>query len=113
MLTLSQRKLPVYRRERGIKMEEIKERSLAISHQEEALPIKAPLQVLKYRTINKRFGWWAAVVLLQSYAKKQVCFYLWQGKDNEWKRKQKFGIHYKEDWERIKETVEEFVAELG
>jgi len=79
---------------------------------EEMLPIKPPLQTLKYKTINKRFGWWAAVVLLQSYAKKQVCFYLWQRKDDIWKRKQKFGIHSKEDWALIKKAVEEYVTEL-
>lgn len=79
---------------------------------EEMLPIKPPLQALKYKTINKRFGWWAAVVLLQSYAKKQVCFYLWQRKDDIWKRKQKFGIHSKEDWALIKKAVEEYVTEL-
>jgi len=79
---------------------------------EEMLPIKPPLQVLKYRTINKRFGWWAAVVLLQSYAKKQICFYLWQKKGDVWKRKQKFGIHSKDDWELVKKVVEEYAKEL-
>jgi len=81
--------------------------------EEEILPIKPPLQVLKHKTINKRFGWWAAVVLLQSYAKKQVCFYLWQRKDDIWKRKQKFGIHSKEDWEMIQKAVEAYVGELS
>ena len=81
--------------------------------QEEAPPIRSPLQVLKHETINKRFGWWAAVVLLQSYAKKQVCFYLWQRKGDIWKRKQKFGIHSREDWESIKDIVESYIAELA
>lgn len=82
------------------------------TEKEEVLPIKAPLQVLSHKTINKRFGWWAAVVLLQSYAKKQVCFYLWQKKDDIWKRKQKFGIHSKEDWEMVKKAVEGYINEL-
>jgi hypothetical protein len=81
--------------------------------EEERLPIKAPLRVLKFRTVNKKFGWWAAVVLLESYAKKQICFYLWQKKDDGWKRKQKFGIHSKEDWEIMKKSVESFIGELG
>ena len=80
--------------------------------EEERLPIKAPLRVLKFRTVNKKFGWWAAVVLLESYAKKQICFYLWQKKDDGWKRKQKFGIHSKEDWEIMKKSVESFIGEL-
>lgn len=79
---------------------------------EERVPIKAPLKVLRHHTINKKFGWWAAVVLLESYAKKQVCFYLWQKKDDTWKRKQKFGIHSKEDWQRMKQAVESYVNEL-
>jgi hypothetical protein len=80
---------------------------------EEKAPIKAPLKVLKYHTINKKFGWWAAVVLLESYAKKQICFYLWQKVDGGWKRKQKFGIHSKEDWQHMKRAVESFVGELA
>ncbi|MBD3427252.1 MAG: hypothetical protein GF409_08550 [Candidatus Omnitrophica bacterium] len=81
--------------------------------QEDRLPIKAPLRVLKFRTVNKKFGWWAAVVLLESYAKKQICFYLWQKKDEGWKRKQKFGIHSREDWEIMKKSVESFIGELA
>ncbi len=53
------------------------------------------------------------MVLLESYAKKQVCFYLWQKKDDGWKRKQKFGIHSKEDWAMMKNAVESFVGDLG
>ena len=48
---------------------------------EETVPIIAPLKVLDQKTINKRFGWWSAVVLLESYGRKQVCFYLWQKKE--------------------------------
>lgn len=78
----------------------------------EKVPIKAPLKVLGYRTINKKFGWWAAVVMLESYAKKQICFYLWQKKGEEWKRKQKFGVHSREDWVSIKNAVESFIQQM-
>ncbi|MBD3380476.1 MAG: hypothetical protein GF408_08465 [Candidatus Omnitrophica bacterium] len=78
----------------------------------EAVPIKPPLRVVDHRTINKKFGWWAAVVMIESYAKKQVCFYLWQKKDGTWKRKQKFGIHSKSDWKKMKEAVDSFAEEL-
>ncbi len=80
--------------------------------QEEKLPIKPPLQILKHQTINKQFGWWAAVVLLESYAKKQICLYLWQKRDSSWKRKQKFGIHSKEDWQLMKKAVELYIDEI-
>ena len=82
------------------------------AQEEEQVPIKAPLKALKVHTINKKFGWWAAVVLLESYAKKQICFYLWQRKNDTWKRKQKFGIHSKEDWQMMKKAVDSFVGEL-
>lgn len=78
----------------------------------EPLPIKEPLKVLDHCTINKKFGWWAAVVIVESYAKRQICFYLWQKKDGVWKRKQKFGIHSAEDWNIMKTAVESFVKKL-
>ena len=78
----------------------------------EKVPIIAPLKVIEYKTINKRFGWWSAVVLLESYGRKQVCFYLWQKRDDKWKRQQKFAIHSQEDWELITEAVSTMIEEL-
>ena len=78
----------------------------------EPVPIIAPLKVIKHKTINKRFGWWSAVVLLESYGRKQVCFYLWQKRDEKWKRKQKFAIHSQEDWELISDAVADVIGEL-
>lgn len=73
---------------------------------EEKVPIVAPLKVIEHKTINKRFGWWSAVVLLESYGRKQVCFYLWQKKpEGGWKRKQKFAIHNQQDWSLIQDAV--------
>ncbi|MDD4957183.1 MAG: hypothetical protein PHH49_03150 [Candidatus Omnitrophica bacterium] len=83
-----------------------------VADPDEPVPIKPPLKVLQSRTISKKFGWWASVVLLESYAKKQVCFYLWQKTGEEWKRKQKFGIHSKADWENIKKAVESFITNV-
>jgi len=78
----------------------------------EVLPIIAPLKVIEYATVNKRFGWWSAVVLLESYGRKQVCFYLWQKRDDKWKRKQKFAIHSQEDWDLIGTAVKKMIGEL-
>ena len=73
---------------------------------EEQVPIVPPLKVIEHKTINKRFGWWSAVVLLESYGRKQVCFYLWQKKpEGGWKRKQKFAIHNQQDWSLIQDAV--------
>jgi len=81
-------------------------------YDEEPLPIVAPLKVLGHKTINKRFGWWSAVVLVDSWGRKQVCLYLWQKKGEKWARKQKFAIHSQEDWNAINEAIEEMVPEL-
>jgi hypothetical protein len=80
--------------------------------QDEKLPIVAPLKVLEYKTINKRFGWWSAVVMVESWGRKQVCLYLWQKKGDRWARKQKFAIHNQEDWGLITEAVDSMVSEL-
>lgn len=81
--------------------------------EKEPVPIIAPLKIISYKTINKRFGWWSAVVLLESYGRKQICFYLWQKRENRWKRKQKFAIHSQEDWELISEAVNVMVGQLS
>lgn len=80
----------------------------------EKVPIGAPLKVLDYSTINKKFGWWSAVVLLESWGRKQMCFYLWQKKPNDgWRRKQKFAVHSQEHWALISEAADKMVEELG
>ena len=80
--------------------------------EEEKLPIGPPLKVLDSRTISKGFGWWSAVVLVESWGVKRLCLYLWQKSDNGWKRKQKYTLHSKERWKLISGAVEELVMEL-
>ncbi len=89
------------------------EKNVKTHDEEERMPIKPPLKVISSQTVSKKFGWWAAVVLLESYARKQICFYLWQKNEDGWKRKQKFGIHSKEDWQVMKKAVESYVNELS
>ena len=80
---------------------------------EEQVPIVPPLKVIEHKTINKRFGWWSAVVLLESYGRKQVCFYLWQKKpEGGWKRKQKFAIHNQQDWSLVQDAVAGMIETL-
>ncbi len=80
---------------------------------DEPLPIIPPLKALDYTTINKKFGWWSVVALVESWGRKQVCLYLWQRKGTRWARKQKFAIHSQEDWSIISDAVESLVSELG
>lgn len=83
------------------------------SFDEEKLPIIAPLKVLDSHTIGKRFGWWSAVALIESWGRKQICLYLWQKKGDRWGRKQKFAIHNHEEWALVSEAVEGFLDQLS
>ena len=79
----------------------------------ENIPIAPPLKVLDHKTIRKGSGWWLAVVLLESWNKKNIGIYMWQKKkDGAWHRKQKFTIHTLDKWKAIKEAVEEFSPQL-
>ncbi len=80
----------------------------------DALPIVSPLKVIDYHTIKKGSGWWLAVVLVESWGKRNIGLYLWQRKkDGRWHRKQKFTIHTKEKWGLISEAVEELMNDMG
>lgn len=79
---------------------------------EGALPIGPPLKVVDYRTVSKGFGWWAAVVLVESWGRRTIGLYLWQKKSEGWRRKQKFTIHDQEKWEMIANYVEEMLPGL-
>ncbi len=80
----------------------------------EVLPIVSPLKVIDYRTLKKGSGWWLAVVLLESWGKRNIGLYLWQRKkDGRWHRKQKFTIHTKEKWGLIFEAVEDLMRDMG
>ena len=83
-----------------------------VRREEDKLPICPPLKVLEYRTISKGFGWWSAVVLVESWGNKRLCLYLWQKSDNGWKRKQKYTIHSQERWRLILGSVDELIEEL-
>lgn len=80
--------------------------------EEDKVPIGPPLKVLDYRTISKGFGWWSAVVLVESWGNRRLCLYLWQKADSGWKRKQKYTIHSQERWRLISESVDELIEEL-
>jgi predicted phosphatase len=78
----------------------------------EKLPISDKLSVLGSVTLYKTTKWWATVALLDSFGRKQVALYLWLNKEGKWKRNQKYIIHSREEWNRIKEAVEKFVSQL-
>ncbi len=79
---------------------------------EEKLPISEVLNVIDSVNVYKTDKWWSAVVLLESYGRKQVAVYVWSNRNGEWKRRQKFVITRKQQWEQVKPKIEEFVAKL-
>ena len=79
---------------------------------EEKLPISEKLSVLKAETLYKTDKWWSAVALVDAFGKKQIAAYLWLKKGDEWKRKQKFVVRSKKEWQDVKEVIEKMIEEL-
>ena len=72
------------------------------------------IQVLEGKTMSKSSGWWSAILLVKTYGKCQVKYYLWQEKVNkttgqsEWKRKQSFTVN-SFNWSEWKKVTDEFL----
>jgi len=79
---------------------------------EEELPVSEKLKVLKSFTLYKTGKWWSAIALIDSFGRKQIALYVWLNKNGKWKRNQKFIIHSRLEWFKIKETVENLVSQL-
>jgi len=79
---------------------------------EEKLPISEKLSVLKAKTLYRTDKWWSAVALVDAFGKKQIATYLWLKKDDVWKRKQKFVVRSKKEWQDVREVIEEMIEEL-
>jgi hypothetical protein len=80
----------------------------------EPLPVDEAIQVIDYRNIYKTSKWWCAVLLGNMFGHDKIMVYLWQWNDKtgKWKRKQKMGINFEKDWEKIKSAVEEFLPRI-
>jgi hypothetical protein len=64
------------------------------------------------QTVVKENGWWKAIVRIDekgSYETEEVVIYLWQERDGEWKRRQKFTIKEQERWMDDADVVESVV----
>ncbi|MEM2110263.1 MAG: hypothetical protein QXX08_00075 [Candidatus Bathyarchaeia archaeon] len=78
----------------------------------EKFPVSESLKVIQGTTIYKTEKWWLAVVLLDSFGRKQIATYLWNNKGGTWKRKQKFVITNSIMWQQISEAITKFLPEL-
>lgn len=82
-----------------------------MSSETDVLPISEVITVRGHTTIYKTQKWWCAVVLGEQYGRMKVFLYLWHydEKATKWKRKQKFTVGSKKNWDDIKPAVEEYL----
>lgn len=79
---------------------------------EEKVPVSEALKPLDAKTIYKTERWWCSVVLLEAFGRRQVALYLWRRSGDKWKRQQKFIVHDRGEWEKVKEAVEGFLRKI-
>ena len=79
---------------------------------ERKFPVSETIKVIEGVDLYKTEKWWCAIVLMEAFGKKQTGVYMWNKKADQWKRRQKFVIHNKDEWTRIKESVEKLIPSL-
>jgi hypothetical protein len=80
--------------------------------QDEKLPISEFYKVIDYVTIFKSAKWWEAIVVFESCGKRSIGLYLWQKKADVWKRKHKFNVRNLEEWNKLKNAIEQLAPKL-
>jgi hypothetical protein len=77
------------------------------------LPISEFYTVVDSVTIFKSQDWWEAIVVFETYGKRSIGLYLWQKKGDAWKRKHKFNVRNLEEWNKLKNAVEQLSPKLA
>jgi hypothetical protein len=80
---------------------------------EEKLPISDFYKVIDSVTLFKNQKWWEAVVLFESFGKRSLGMYLWQKRQEVWKRKHKFNVRNLEEWDKLKNAIDQLVPKLS
>ena len=62
------------------------------STQTEQLPLSSFYKVVDHVTIFRSEKWWEAIVVIESFGRRSIAVYLWQKRNDQWKRKYKFQI---------------------
>lgn len=78
----------------------------------EGYPVHEIIKVIRGVDIYKSEKWWKAVLLTESYGRRQVTIYQWLKRDEKWKRKQKMSIVNKDEWGKIVNACADLVAAL-
>jgi hypothetical protein len=84
-----------------------------MSDSNEKLPISDFYKVIDYATIFKSGKWWEAVVVYEASGKRAIGFYLWEKRNDVWKRKNKFSTRNLEEWEKLKAAVDQLAPKLA
>ena len=78
----------------------------------EKLPLSDFYKVVDSATIFKSQKWWEAVVVVESFGRRLISFYLWQFRDGKWKRKHKFQMRSLDEWNKVKAAVDTLATKL-
>jgi hypothetical protein len=80
---------------------------------EEKLPISEFYKVIDHVTIFKSNTWWEAIVVFEAYGKPSLGLYLWQKRNGTWKRKNKFAVRNLDEWNKLKNAVDQLAPKLA
>jgi len=78
----------------------------------EKLPISEFYKVVDYVTIFKSEKWWKAIAVFESLGRRAIGLYLWQNRNGTWKRKHKFNIRNLDEWNKLKNAIEQLTPKL-
>jgi hypothetical protein len=78
----------------------------------EKLPLWESYKVIDYVTIFKSNKWWEAIVAIESFGSRSIAMYMWEFRDGRWKRKHKFSIKNVDEWNKVKNSVEQLLPKL-
>ncbi len=78
----------------------------------EKLPISEFYKVIDYVTIFRSTKWWEAIVVSEANGKRTIGLYLWENRNNAWKRKNKFSVRNMDEWNKVKNAVEQLAPKL-
>ncbi len=79
----------------------------------EKLPISEFYKVIDYVTIFKSKKWWEAIAVLEASGKRSIGLYLWENRNNAWKRKYKFSVRNLDEWNKVKTAIEQLAPKLA
>lgn len=81
--------------------------------QTEQLPLSSFYKVIDYVTIFRSDKWWEAIVVIESIGRRSIAMYLWQKRNDQWKRKHKFQIRNTQEWNKVKEAIDRLAPRLS